>query len=60
MDPGVPLWYVVQNRPGALATWDRALIAGARPAYTVTKLGVPLVWIFRDEDLERAMREVGR
>ncbi len=60
LDPGVPLWYVVQNRPGALATWDRALIAGARPAYTVTKLGVPLVWIFRDEDLERAMREVGR
>lgn len=60
LDPGVPLWYVVQNRPGAMWPWDRALIAGARPAYTVTKLGVPLVWVFRNEDLERAMREARR
>jgi hypothetical protein len=60
IDPGVPLWYVVQNRPGILTAWDRALIARAKPAYTVSKLGVPLVWVFRHDDLERAIREVGR
>ncbi len=60
IDPGVPLWYVVQNRPGALSAWDRALIGRARTAYAASKLGVPLVWVFRHEDLERAIREAAR
>ena len=34
------------NRPGAFSDADRALASHGRPAYTVTKLGVPLVWIF--------------
>jgi 4-amino-4-deoxy-L-arabinose transferase-like glycosyltransferase len=45
-DRGQPTWYVLQNRPGAFLDADRALAAQGRPAYTVTKLGVPLVWIF--------------
>ncbi|WP_337176734.1 glycosyltransferase family 39 protein [Paludisphaera sp.] len=60
IDPGVPLWYVVQNRPGALSAWDRALLGRERTAYAVSKLGVPLVWVFRHEDLERAIREAAR
>ena len=46
LDRGTPAWYVLQNRPGAWAPWDRALVSRATPSYTVTKLGVPLVWIF--------------
>jgi hypothetical protein len=46
IDHGQPSWYVLQNRPGAFSDADRALAAQGRPAYTVTKLGVPLVWIF--------------
>lgn len=60
IDPGSPLWYVVQNRPGILNPLDRALIAGAKPAHVVAKLGVPLVWVFRYEDVERAMSGGGR
>jgi Dolichyl-phosphate-mannose-protein mannosyltransferase len=45
-DKGVPTWYVVQNRPGSLHPWDRPLIDQATPAYTVKKLGVPLIWVF--------------
>ena len=46
IDRGQPNWYVLQNRPGAFSDADRALAAQGRPAYTVTKLGVPLIWIF--------------
>jgi len=46
IDPGPPQWLVLQNRPGAFSRDERALIAHGRPAYTVTKLGVPLIWIF--------------
>ncbi len=52
-DSGSPQWLVVQNRPGALSSSDRALVARGRPAYTVTKLGVPLVWIFPFNAAER-------
>jgi hypothetical protein len=41
-----PLWYVLQNRPGAFSPLDRALAERGRADYVVTKLGVPLVWIF--------------
>ncbi len=53
IDPGLPQWYVLQNRPGAFSDADRALVAKGRAAYTVAKLGVPLIWIFPYSDLER-------
>jgi 4-amino-4-deoxy-L-arabinose transferase-like glycosyltransferase len=52
VDPGKPIWYVIQNRPGNLSDDDRALIALARPAFVVFKLGVPLIWIFRYSEFE--------
>jgi hypothetical protein len=45
-DPGPTQWLVLQNRPGAFSKSDRALVARGRPAYQLTKLGVPLIWIF--------------
>jgi len=45
-EPGVWVWYVVQNRTGSLNSIDRALIARGRPSFVVKKFGVPLVWIF--------------
>ncbi len=56
IDPGSPAWYVLQNRPGAWSPWDRALANGAKPAYTVAKFGVPLVWIFPYQALREVMR----
>jgi len=53
IDAGDPQWLVIQNRPGAFSREDRALVAKGRPAYTVTKLGVPLIWIFPFSELER-------
>jgi 4-amino-4-deoxy-L-arabinose transferase-like glycosyltransferase len=41
-----PLWYVVQNRPGDFSEVNQALARQGRAAYVVTKLRVPLVWIF--------------
>jgi hypothetical protein len=52
VDRGVVRWYVLQNRPGEFTPAERALIAESRPAYTLTKLGVPLVWIFPHIELE--------
>ena len=43
---------MLQNRPGALQPWDRALIANGQPAYVVSKWGVPLVWIYPYHELE--------
>jgi len=60
IDRGVPQWYVLQNRPGAWNPWDRVLTARAKPAYVVTRLGVPLVWIYPDEAVREAAREAGR
>jgi 4-amino-4-deoxy-L-arabinose transferase-like glycosyltransferase len=54
-EPGLPAWYVVQNRPGALRPLDRALIARLGPRYVLTsRLGVPLVWAFPFEFVESA------
>jgi 4-amino-4-deoxy-L-arabinose transferase-like glycosyltransferase len=53
IDRGSPLWVVLQNRPGAFSNDDRVLAEQGRPAYTVTKLGVPLVWIFPYSELDR-------
>ena len=53
VDHGVPLWYVLENRPGFFAETDRALAERGRAAYPVTRLGVPLVWIFPFAERER-------
>ncbi len=53
LDPGPPQWFVLQNRPGAFLENDRALAADGHAAYTVEKLGVPLVWIFPYSEYER-------
>ena len=53
IDPGERQWYVLQNRPGAFEDWDRALAARGRAEYVVSKLGVPLVWIFPFAELQR-------
>jgi 4-amino-4-deoxy-L-arabinose transferase-like glycosyltransferase len=45
-DRGQPVWYVVQNRPGAWLVPDRLLVEGSTPAFQVTKFGIPLVWVF--------------
>ena len=54
-DPGNWAWYVVQNRPGSFSPLDRSLIARGTPAYTVTKLGVPLLWVFPFAQVENLL-----
>jgi hypothetical protein len=49
-DPGRPIWYVLQNRPGAFLPFDRELFDRGEPAYVVSKLDVPLVLIYRLPD----------
>jgi hypothetical protein len=58
-DAGPPQWYVVQNRPGEFVEGHRALIAESRPAYTLNKLGVPLIWIFPIDDVIRIWAQRG-
>lgn len=55
-DSGVWAWYVLQNRPGALNPVDRALIREGKPSRVVTKLGVPLLWIYPFDQVERFLR----
>jgi hypothetical protein len=57
IDRGDPMWYVLQNRPGAFSDAQRSLVAGSLPAYTVTKLGVPLLWIFPYGEFARWSRK---
>jgi 4-amino-4-deoxy-L-arabinose transferase-like glycosyltransferase len=58
--PDPPRWYVLQNRPGAFFDADRALATQGRAEYVVTKLGVPLVWIFPSAEFERLAPSRGR
>jgi hypothetical protein len=53
-EPGPWDWYVLQNRPGAFHPLDRALATQGHPAFVVTKLGVPLLWIFPLTEVDRA------
>jgi hypothetical protein len=53
VDRGKPQWVVLQNRPGAFSDADRELLANGQAAYVVTKLGVPLIWVFPYADVER-------
>jgi hypothetical protein len=46
IDPGRPRWLVIQNRPGAFSAGDRSFIERGVPAFVVSKLGVPLIWIY--------------
>jgi hypothetical protein len=55
-----PRWYVVQNRPGAFLEVDRTLAAHGRAEYVVTKLDVPLVWIFPFAEFQRLAPGRGR
>ena len=53
IDRGRPRWIVIQNRPGAFTRGDRKLVSQGQPAFLVTKLGVPLVWIFPYAEIDR-------
>ncbi len=53
IDRGVTKWVVMQNRPGAFSADDREVVANGHAVYTVTKLGVPLIWIFPSGEIER-------
>ncbi len=52
----VPQFYVLQNRPGALSPLDHSLISRGRAAHVVSKLGVPLVWIYPYSQVETLLR----
>ncbi len=55
--PGAkPVWYVVQNRPGAFLEPERAAIGRLEPVFVRAKWGVPLIWVFRYDDVERLIR----
>jgi len=52
-EPGRPVWYVVQNRPGAFPPGDRDLVARSGPRHVlVARWGVPLIWAFPYESVE--------
>jgi 4-amino-4-deoxy-L-arabinose transferase-like glycosyltransferase len=53
VDVGQTQWIVLQNRPGNFLDLDRKLVNGSRPAYTVRKLGVPLLWVFPYEAVRK-------
>ncbi|QEH35813.1 hypothetical protein OJF2_43700 [Aquisphaera giovannonii] len=55
VDPGVPAWYVVQNRPGMndLQGIPRLLMERAEPAFEVRKFGVPLIAIYPAREVQR-------
>jgi hypothetical protein len=55
-ESGVYVWYVLQNRPGAMEPYDRDLVRSAKPAFVVHKLGVPLVWVFPFEEVRARSR----
>jgi hypothetical protein len=55
-DPGKPLWVVLQNRPGSFKDIGRALVAHGHPQYTVSKMNVPLLWVYPYSELEDVAR----
>jgi 4-amino-4-deoxy-L-arabinose transferase-like glycosyltransferase len=59
IDPGRPRWVVLQNRPGAFSDLGRALVARGHPRYTLSKFGVPLIWVFPYREMEDLAAELG-
>jgi hypothetical protein len=59
VDSGQPVWFVLQNRPGAWSPAYRKLAEVGHPALVVRKFGVPLVWIFPRAELEEVIRSSG-
>ena len=62
-EPGVPKWYVLQNRPGLFAEtpWNRWLAEhGELAAFTHELDGVPLIWIFPFDAHEESIRQTKR
>lgn len=57
LDPRRPAWYVMQNRPGAWSPVDRRLFERSRPAFTISKQGVPLVLIYAFEEVASLVPE---
>ncbi|MFO0891007.1 MAG: hypothetical protein U0790_17920 [Isosphaeraceae bacterium] len=53
VDPGQPSWYMLQNRPGAWSPTDRRLVEHSTAAFTVSKLGVPLILIYAYDEVQR-------
>ena len=52
-----PAWYVVQNRPGEFDKTHRELVRTLGPKHVlVAKFGVPLVWAFPYDEVERALK----
>ena len=52
-----PAWYVVQNRPGEFDNTHRDLVRTLGPkSVLVAKFGVPLVWAFPYDEVERALK----
>lgn len=60
IDPRPPAWFVIQNRPGALGQIERDLIRTAEPAFVSQKFGVPLLWVFRIEEVEALQQRGSR
>ena len=46
IDQSEPAFYVFQNRPGALSPFERKLMQTARPAFQVSRFGVPIILIY--------------
>ncbi len=60
-EPGIPRWYVLHNRIGAFEPQDRALVARLGPSHVlVEKQGVPLLYVFPHEELEREKAKLKR
>jgi hypothetical protein len=53
IDAGQPEWFVMQNRPGDWTPEQRLLVERGKAAFELSKLQVPLVWVFSLEDRER-------
>jgi 4-amino-4-deoxy-L-arabinose transferase-like glycosyltransferase len=51
-EPGSWVWYVVQNRTGALRTMERDLVSYGQPSKVFVKCGVPLLWVFPYRQVE--------
>ncbi len=56
---GPTRWFVLQNRPGAFSDPGRGARQPGPPRFTLSKLGVPLIWVFPYRELEEFAAELG-